>query len=127
MNLFEKFEHGALALPGKNTDFSSIAWTPHPKFEGVELKHLITSQDTNDAFSYHLVRIAPGKKIGLHSHGTQLETHEVIAGTGVCNTAGEELAYEEGVISILPAGIPHEVLADDKGLYLFAKFMPALC
>ena len=28
---------------------------------------------------------------------------------------------------IMPAKIPHEVKAGDKGLYLFAKFMPALC
>ena len=34
---------------------------------------------------------------------------------------------EAGVISIMPAKIPHEVKAGDKGLYLFAKFMPALC
>lgn len=26
-------------------------------FEGVELKHIITSKDTNGEYSYHLVRI----------------------------------------------------------------------
>lgn len=35
--------------------------------------------------------------------------------------------YEAGVISILLAKIPHEVVAGEDGLYLFAKFMPALC
>ena len=34
---------------------------------------------------------------------------------------------EGGVISIFPIGVPHEVLAGADGLYLFAKFMPALC
>ena len=37
------------------------------------------------------------------------------------------LKYETGVISIMPAKVPHEVVAGADGLYLFAKFMPALC
>lgn len=127
MNLFEKFEAGKLALPSGLTDFESVDWSPHAKFEGVALKHLITSNDTNGAFSYHLVRIAPNKKIGNHVHETQLETHEIIAGSGVCVNDGKELSYNAGVISIFPAGIEHEVVAGTNGLYLFAKFMPALC
>ena len=39
----------------------------------------------------------------------------------------EALKYETGVISIMPAKVPHEVVAGADGLYLFAKFMPALC
>ena len=40
---------------------------------------------------------------------------------------GVELSYEAGVISIFPIGIPHKIIAGENGLYLFAKFMPALC
>lgn len=128
MSIFEKFESGKLYLSsGQQVELKSIAWSPHAKFEGVELKHLITSKDTDGAFSYHLVRIAPQKKIGMHIHETQLETHEVIAGNGICNTAGREMMYEVGVMSVLPAGIEHEVTAGNEGLYLFAKFLPALC
>ena len=71
--------------------------------------------------------IAPNKKIGNHIHEKQLETHEVISGAGVCLNNGAELPYEAGVISIFPIGVPHEVIAGADGLYLFAKFMPALC
>jgi len=127
MSVFEKFEVGKLYLSfGKQVELKSVAWSPHAKFEGVELKHLITSKDTGGAFSYHLVRIAPQKKIGLHIHEKQLETHEVIAGNGICNTAGGEITYDVGVMSVLPAGIEHEVIAGNDGLYLFAKFLPAL-
>lgn len=93
----------------------------------MELKHIITSERTDGRFSYHLVRIAPNKKIGNHIHEKQLETHEVISGTGVCVNDGVELLYETGVLSIFPIGVPHEVIAGDDGLCLFAKFMPALC
>ena len=128
MSVFENFEVGKLFLPsGQEVELKSIVWSPHAKFEGVALKHLITASETDGAFSYHLVRIAPEKKIGAHIHETQLETHEVVAGSGVCITAGQSIPYETGVLSILPAGIEHEVTADKDGLYLFAKFFPALC
>ena len=127
-NLFEKFnEEGKLLLPEATITFDVIPWSKHPTFEGVELKHIITSERTDGQFSYHLVRIAPNKKIGNHIHEKQLETHEVISGTGVCVNDGVELPYEAGVISIFPIGVPHEVIAGDDGLCLFAKFMPALC
>ena len=127
-NLFEKFnEGGKLLLKDATVTFDAIPWSKHPAFEGVELKHIITSERTDGQFSYHLVRIAPNKKIGSHIHEKQLETHEVISGTGVCVNDGVELPYETGVISIFPVGVPHEVIAGDDGLCLFAKFMPALC
>ena len=127
-NLFEKFnEGGKLLLPDATVTFDVIPWSKHPAFEGVELKHIITSERTDGQFSYHLVRIAPNKKIGSHIHEKQLETHEVISGMGVCVNNGVELSYEAGIISIFPIGVPHEVIAGDDGLYLFAKFMPAFC
>ena len=101
--VFEAFTCGRLAVPGKNIPFEQIAWSKHPTFEGVELKHMITGKETDGQFSYHLVRIAPGKAIKNHIHETQLETHEVIAGAGVCINDGAELKYETGVISIMPA------------------------
>lgn len=126
-NLFETFNNGSLKLASKTLNFADIAWSKHPSFEGVELKHIVTAKDTDGQFSYHLVRIAPNKSIKNHIHETQLETHEVIAGSGVCINEGTTIPYEIGTISIMPAGIPHEVNAGDDGLYLFAKFIPALC
>lgn len=126
-NLFKSFDNGSLKLPTKSVEFSGIPWSKHPSFEGVELKHIITAKDTNGQFSYHLVRIAPNKSIQNHIHKTQLETHEIIAGSGVCINAGITIPYAVGNISIIPAGIAHEVTAGDEGLYLFAKFIPSLC
>ena len=125
--LFERFnEEGRLRLPGAEISFKDILWNKHPTFDGVELKHIVTAKETGGQFSYHLVRIAPGKAIGNHIHQTQLETHEVIAGTGTCVNDGTELAYAPGVVSILPKGVPHAVKAGAGGLSLFAKFIPAL-
>lgn len=127
-DLFQTFdEEGKLLLPDATTTFDTIAWSEHPVFEGVALKHIVTSEQTDGQFSFHLVRIAPSQKIGSHIHEKQLETHEVISGTGICMNNGVKLSYEPGVISIFPVGVPHEVTAGVDGLYLFAKFMPALC
>lgn len=125
--LFEAFNRGRLALIDSEVSFEQTNWVKHPTFEGVELKHIVTAKDTNGLFSYHLVRIEPEKAIGNHIHETQLETHEVIAGDGICINNGVEIKYKQGVISIMPEKVPHEVKAGKDGLYLFAKFMPALC
>ena len=125
--LFEQFSmKGQLKLPAAAIPFGELPWNNHPTFDGVELKHLVASGQTGGQFSYHLVRIAPNKAIGRHIHETQLETHEVIAGTGTCVNDHADLSYEPGTITILPMGLPHEVKAGPDGLYLFAKFIPAL-
>lgn len=126
-SLFESFNNGSLKLPTATVEFADIPWQKHPAFDGVELKHIVTAKDTEEKFSYHLVRIAANKSIKNHIHETQLETHEVISGSGVCINDGATILYETGIISIMPAGIPHEVTAGEEGLCLFAKFMPALC
>jgi Uncharacterized conserved protein, contains double-stranded beta-helix domain len=108
-------------------DFTALPWRPHPAFAGVALKHLVVGEDSGGLFSYHLVRIDPGKAIGDHIHDPQLETHEVVAGRGVCLNGGERIEYAPGVISIFRPGTAHEVAAGEDGLLLFAKFIPPLC
>lgn len=68
-NLFEKFnQEGKLLLPDTTIAFNTLLWSKHPVFEGVKLKHIITSENTDGQFSFHLVKIAQGKKIGSHVH-----------------------------------------------------------
>lgn len=124
--LFKALNNGALRLPDRKKAFSDIPWSKHPEFKGVELKHLLTAKDTDGKFSYHLVKIAPECSIKNHVHENQFETHEVVFGTGICVNDNKEIAYKSGIISIFPAGIPHEVRASDTGLQLLAKFFPAL-
>lgn len=124
---FEIFENGNMLLPNYSKNFTELPWNQHPTFEGVELKHIITSAETEGQFSYHLVKIAPGKCIGEHIHQTQLETHEVVFGSGRCINNGKELEYKPGTLTIFPKAVQHAVYANEDGLYLFAKFMPALC
>ncbi|MDE7423127.1 MAG: cupin domain-containing protein [Lachnospiraceae bacterium] len=127
MDIFESFNQGTLVLPDRVKEFQEVEWSKHSTFKGVELKHIVTAKDTDGKFSYHLVRIAPKCSIKNHIHEQQLETHEVIAGSGECINEGTVITYQPGIISIMPAGMEHEVNAGIEGLYLFAKFIPALC
>lgn len=126
MSTFEAFNRGKLWIKSQLIDLSSIPWSKHPCFKGVELKNLITAEQTQNVFSYHLVRIAPEHKIGLHEHEQQTETHEIIAGSGYCIVQANKLIYKPGTISVLPSGVLHEVIASKEGLYLFAKFFTTL-
>ncbi len=126
-DLFEAFNQGLLIIPDKTLNFENVPWSKHPTFDGVELKHIVTSSETNGEFSYHLVRIVPNKSILNHIHEIQLETHEFIYGEGICINNQCEIHYSPGVISIMPKTIPHEVHAGDDGLLLFARFIPSLC
>lgn len=119
--LFESFDKGSLKLPSQNISFSDIPWSKHPTFEGVEFKHIVTSNDTQGQFSYHLVRIAPDKSIKNHIHETQLETHEIIAGSGVCINDGVAIPYEPGSISILPAGVNLTILRKHRSKWLWSQ------
>ena len=125
--LFEAFEHGTLFIDGRSVNLAEIEWWNHPKFEGVKLKHLVTGAKTQGAFSFHLVSIAPNKAIETHIHENELETHEVIGGSGHCIKEGATFCYAKGNISIFPQKTPHSVHANENGLYLLAKFFPALC
>lgn len=51
----------------------------------------------------------------------------MIGGNGKCINNGCEIDYFPGVISVMPPKVHHEVHAGEDGIYLFAKFMPALC
>ncbi len=125
--LIQIFDQGQLKLPHLTVGFSTLNWVEHPAFKGVQLKHIVTAKESGGMFSYHLVRIAPNDKIGLHLHEGHLETHEVIGGKGVCVNDGVNIVYEVGIVSIFPANVQHEVIAGEEGLFLLAKFFPALC
>lgn len=127
IDVFESFNHGRLLFSCSERLFSNLPWNNHPTFAGVALKHLVTSNESNGMFSYHLVKIEPGHAIGDHIHDPQLETHEVIDGTGVCRNGELVNEYKPGVISIFPPRINHAVEAGNDGLLLFAKFILPLC
>lgn len=124
--IFESFDLGKVYFMTKKVEAKDLSWNAHPAFPGVALKHLIKGEDTEGKFSCHLVRIDPKCQIGDHIHAQQLELHEVVGGKGVCLLDNQEIIYQPGTCTVIPQGIEHRVTADQDGLYILAKFIPAL-
>jgi quercetin dioxygenase-like cupin family protein len=122
-DIFQQFENGILVQAGQTTRVSLFAWNEHKNFAGVFLKNVVTTDQTTGLLSCHLVRIDPHCAIGLHTHPTSMELHEVVQGKGVCLIGQEEVAYVPGTVAIIACNTPHEVRAGAEGLCLFAKFI----
>ena len=110
----------------KQVNIDALAWNPHASFKGVYLKHLITGQDTGSKLSCHIVKVEPNCILDTHMHDGKIEIHEVISGSGVMYLDGKEFSYSVGQMCVIPANTLHKVVAGKDGLYLFAKFTPAL-
>lgn len=122
--VFEHFEKGRLTVNAQTQDCSSIPWTEHGEFQGVFLKTLLSGDHTNGLLTCHLVRIDPGKRIGLHAHPASIEIHEILAGSGTCLTQGVDIGYTPGSMAVIACNVPHEVVAGQNGLCFFARFIP---
>jgi hypothetical protein len=120
------FEKGDIITPDKVINAEKLSWSEHPAFKGVYLKDLVTSADTNGAFSCHLVKVNGGCSVGEHSHEKEWEFNEILNDSGAIVIADKRYPCKLGLSCINPPGISHTVIAGDDDLYLLAKFMPAL-
>ncbi len=118
--------NGFVEYLNDSTKCSDLNWNPHPAFEGVSLKHLITGSKTEGQLSCHIVRIDPGCTLETHTHENQWELHEVIKGGGEAELAEKNISYHPGRTAVIPKGKTHSVKAGSEGLVLLAKFFPAL-
>lgn len=117
---------GNVFFTDKQIPIEDLPWNPHSKYKGVYLKHLILGKDTDNQLSCHIVKIEPNCTLDTHVHDGKIEIHEVVGGSGKFHLDGKEIDYSIGEISVIPANTPHKVVAGKDGLYLFAKFTPAL-
>ena len=120
------FDNGSIYLPDINGIIASEPWNKHVKFQGVCMKDIITGTGTEGAFSVHFVKIESRCSIGEHLHEGKAELHEIIAGSGNCFIDGKEVFYSPGDFALIPCDTLHSVTAGDNGLFLIAKFVPAL-
>ena len=125
-DLSGSFNAGNLYLLAKHENNEAKPWNAHPKFRGVYLKNIITGNQTEGVFSAHIVKIEESCSIGEHTHDDNTELHEIINGTGTCMIGNKEVSYTPGDCAIIPKRTLHKVVAGENGLYLLAKFFPAL-
>ena len=126
MNTGTQFENGFVYTRSSSQASTEIEFTAHAKFKGVYLKHLVTGAMTGNQVSSHLVKVEPHCVLDTHIHEANLEIHEVIAGSAKAMVGNQAVDYLPGTIGVLPAGVPHQIIAGDEGVYILAKFTPAL-
>jgi len=121
------FELGTIYINGVELNKTeNIEWQKHPKFKGVFTKCLFSGINSNNNLSAMLVKIEPHCEIGNHIHEGKAELHEVIYGEGVALVNDKNIVYKPGIVSLIPADVPHSVKADNNELFLLAKFTPPL-
>lgn len=77
---------------------------------GRDLIFKLTGDDTNGAFDYFIVQVAPHGGPPLHVHRSQEETIHVLKGKYKIQV-GDELFYcKEGDFAYLPSKVPHAFL-----------------
>ena len=84
---------------------------------GRDLIFKVTGEDTNGAFDYFIVQVAPRGGPPLHVHHKQEETIHVLKGRYKIRI-GDEIYYcEEGGFAYLPSKVPHAFLnlTDEPG------------
>jgi quercetin dioxygenase-like cupin family protein len=126
MEITDQFESGKICTSKEIINSSEVDFKAHPKFTGVSLKHLVTGKLTNGQISCHLVKIEPHCVLETHVHEGNLEIHETIFGDGICEIGANRVNYTVGTIGVIPENVPHKVVAGAKGMYILAKFTPAL-
>lgn len=126
MNIGKFFETGKIGSISNLTKAETIEFCPHKAFKGVYLKHLVTGDKTGNKISCHLVKVEPYCVLDTHVHNNSLEIHEVIYGGGICYIAGNKIEYKIGTVGVIPEKTEHKVTTGKDGIYILAKFSPAL-
>jgi quercetin dioxygenase-like cupin family protein len=126
MNIVSDFENGAVYSIAEAVNSGDITFTPHAKFKGVAIKHLVTGKTTGGQISCHLVKVEPFCSLDTHVHEKNLEIHEIIDGDGTLFLGGKAYLYHAGTVGVIPAGVAHKVDAGKNGICILAKFTPAL-
>lgn len=126
VNIGNCFENGQIGTISEIIKSKDRTFNPHPKFKGVCLKNLVTGDMTNNKISCVLVRVEPFCTLDTHVHENSLEIHEVISGDATCYIGENKINYTVGTVGVIPENVSHKVEAGKNGIYILAKFSPAL-
>jgi quercetin dioxygenase-like cupin family protein len=81
-----------------------------PSGPGRDLIFKLTGEDTNGAFDYFVVQVAPHGGPPLHVHHAQEETLHVLKGTYKVRVGDQYAHLSEGGFAYMPSGLPHAFL-----------------
>ncbi|WP_457555484.1 cupin domain-containing protein [Candidatus Pyrohabitans sp.] len=104
----------------------SIGFEPHPKFSGVEIAKLITSENSSEV-SVSILKISPGSSASVHLHEKEVDSIYILKGRGKAYVNGEWVDIGAGDYIFVPPGEEHGVEnTGDEELILLATHAPPL-
>ena len=103
-----------------------VAWGPHPRFAGVQMKSLLTKGD-NALANVSMVLVPLGSEVGWHAHPAQVETVFVVRGHAMLTVGETDSELAPGCIVAIPMGAQHRLRnTGAESVELLATFTPAL-
>jgi quercetin dioxygenase-like cupin family protein len=92
---------------------------------GRDLIFKVTGEDTNGAFDYFIVEVAPHGGPPLHVHHHQEETIQVLKGRFKVRIGDATFYLDEGGFAYLPSEVPHAFLnLTDEGGEIIVVYTP---
>jgi quercetin dioxygenase-like cupin family protein len=105
-------------------DAPAAPWDDHPRFPGIRMQQLLTSQD-NPRASVSRVHVPPGGVVGWHSHPGQVETVYVLSGKSTLTLGEQAHPFVAGQIVAIPPGLDHTLRNDGpEDVELLCFFTP---
>ena len=100
----------------------------HPQVEGVSLKPLYSSEETNGLFNNLMAKLEPGSSgLPAHVHENSVECFYVVQGKGEFLINGEWNPVQEGGFCMAPKGTEHQLRNNsDKPLTIFTTLSPPM-
>jgi quercetin dioxygenase-like cupin family protein len=95
---------------------------------GRDLVFKVTGDDTDGAFDYFVVEVAPRGGPPLHVHHKQQETLHVLSGRFKVRVGDEEQVLEPGGFAFMPSGLQHAFLnLTDDAAEVIVVYAPGGC
>jgi len=108
------------------TKETQMNFEPHPKFQGVTISTLVTSQETEE-ISVCILDIDPGIEIPVHTNDPQVDSIFIVKGEGEAYINGAWQGVSAGDYICVPARTEHGVRNTGKDiLRLFVVHSPPL-
>ena len=106
---------------------ADISWLPHPLFEGVSIRPLVTKKEDGLNVTCMLVRVPAGKDIPEHIHEEQMDILYPLQGQAEMYVDGAgTFALKPGIVVRVPKNTKHYIFNVIEELLIYDVFQPAI-
>ena len=106
---------------------ADISWLPHPLFEEVSIRPLVTKKEDGLNVTCMLVRVPAGKDIPEHIHEEQMDILYPLQGQAEMYVDGAgTFPLKPGMVVRVPKSTKHYIFNVTEELLIYDVFQPAM-